>query len=51
MTAWRCRATELHLYPGAYHAWDLFAPEAALSAAYFHAWFGYLRRQFSARQP
>ncbi|MFD0508640.1 alpha/beta hydrolase [Streptomyces chiangmaiensis] len=42
---------ELHLYPGAYHAWDLFAPEAALSAAYFHACFGYLRRQFSARQP
>lgn len=42
---------ELHLYPGAHHAWDLFAPEAALSAAYFHAWFGYLRRQFSSRQP
>jgi acetyl esterase/lipase len=42
---------ELHLYPGAYHAWDLFAPEAALTTAYFDAWFGYLRRQFSARQP
>lgn len=41
---------ELHLYPGAYHAWDLFAPEAALSAAYVHAWYGYLRRQFSTRR-
>lgn len=42
---------ELHLYPGAYHAWDLFAPEAAVSAVYCHAWFGYLRRQFDAPQP
>jgi acetyl esterase/lipase len=42
---------ELHLYPGAYHAWDLFAPEAAVSAAHVHAWYGYLRRQFGARQP
>lgn len=42
---------ELHLYPGAYHAFDLFAPEAAVSAAYVHAWHGYLRRQFGARQP
>lgn len=41
---------ELHLYPGAYHAWDLFAPEAALSAAYSQAWFGYLRRQFNTHQ-
>ncbi|MGW4807141.1 alpha/beta hydrolase fold domain-containing protein [Kitasatospora sp. NPDC004272] len=42
---------ELHLYPGTYHAWDLFAPEAALSTAYVHAWHGYLRRQFSTRRP
>ncbi|MFE3127998.1 alpha/beta hydrolase [Streptomyces hydrogenans] len=41
---------ELHLYPGAYHAWDLFAPEAAVSAAYVRAWYAYLRRQFTARQ-
>nr|WP_309500727.1 alpha/beta hydrolase fold domain-containing protein [Streptomyces shenzhenensis] len=42
---------EPHLYPGAYHAFDLFAPEAAVSAAYVHAWYGYLRRRFAARQP
>jgi acetyl esterase/lipase len=42
---------ELHLYPGAFHAFDLFAPEAAVSAAYVHAWYGYLRRQFGTRQP
>ncbi|MFD5218936.1 alpha/beta hydrolase [Streptomyces tendae] len=43
-------AVELHLYPGAYHAWDLFAPEAAVSEAYVNAWHGYLRRQFTARR-
>ena len=41
---------ELHLYPGAFHAWDLFAPEAAVSVAYSQAWFGYLRRQFNTGQ-
>ncbi|NEC68843.1 alpha/beta hydrolase [Streptomyces sp. SID9727] len=42
---------ELHLYPGAFHAFDLFAPATAVSAAYAHAWYGYLRRQFGTRQP
>ncbi|MFE9097405.1 hypothetical protein [Streptomyces sp. NPDC007264] len=42
---------ELHLYPGACHAFGLFSPEAAVSAAYVHAWYGHLRRRFSARQP
>lgn len=41
---------ELHLYPGAFHAWDLFAPEAAVSVAYSQAWFGYLRRRFNTHQ-
>lgn len=40
---------ELHLYPGAYHAWDLFAPDSALAAAFFEAWHGWLRRQFAQR--
>lgn len=40
---------ELHLYPGAYHAWDLFAPESALTAAFYDAWHGWLRRQFARR--
>ncbi len=39
-------ATELHVFPGAYHAWDLFAPNAGLTAAFFQTWFGYLRRAF-----
>jgi acetyl esterase/lipase len=38
--------TEFHLYPGAYHAWDLFAPDARLTAAFLDTWYGYLRRQF-----
>ena len=37
---------ELHLYPGAYHAWDLFAPDSRLTAAFLQTWYGYLRRQF-----
>ena len=39
-------ATELHVFPGAYHAWDLFAPDAGLTAAFFQTWFGYLQRAF-----
>ena len=37
---------ELHLFPGAYHAWDLFAPDSRLAAAFLQTWHGYLRRQF-----
>ena len=39
-------ATALHVFPGAYHAWDLFAPDAGLTAAFFQTWFGYLQRAF-----
>lgn len=40
-------AVELHLYPGAFHAFDLFAPTAAVSRAFTEAWFGYLARRFN----
>ncbi len=39
-------STELHLYPGAYHAWDLFAPASDLAVAFLQACHGYLRRRF-----
>lgn len=35
---------ELHVYPGAYHAWDLFAPGSGLAATFTQAWFSYLAR-------
>ena len=38
--------TELHVYPGAFHAWDLFAPESGLAKSFFQAWFGYMSRHF-----
>lgn len=38
--------TELHLYPGAYHAWDLFAPGSALAVALRWNWYDYLARGF-----
>lgn len=36
--------TELHIYPGAYHAFELFAPEADLSQQALHTRFAALRR-------
>ncbi|WP_405008401.1 alpha/beta hydrolase [Kitasatospora purpeofusca] len=39
---------ELHLYPGAYHAFDLVAPGSRLAAAFHRTWFDYLARQFGA---
>ncbi|MEK2492712.1 alpha/beta hydrolase [Kitasatospora purpeofusca] len=39
---------ELHLYPGAYHAFDLIAPGSRLAAAFHRTWFDYLARQFGA---
>lgn len=47
MTLMACGVpTELHVFPGAYHAWDLFAPDSRLAAAFNDAWFGFLARQF-----
>ncbi|MGW3232383.1 alpha/beta hydrolase [Kitasatospora sp. NPDC001095] len=42
---------ELHLYPGAYHAFDLFAPESQLAQAFEQAWLGYLIRHLRAPAP
>ncbi|WP_406110041.1 alpha/beta hydrolase [Kitasatospora purpeofusca] len=39
---------ELHLYPGAYHAFDLIAPGSRLAGAFHRTWFDYLARQFGA---
>ncbi|KJY26141.1 alpha/beta hydrolase fold domain-containing protein, partial [Streptomyces sp. NRRL S-495] len=39
---------ELHLYPGAYHAFDLIAPGSRLAAAFHRTRFDYLARQFGA---
>jgi acetyl esterase/lipase len=36
--------TELHLYPGAYHAWELFGPDAAVSTRVVTERIGALRR-------
>ncbi|WP_459651130.1 alpha/beta hydrolase [Kitasatospora sp. Ki12] len=37
---------ELHLYPGAYHAFDLIAPGSRLAATFHRTWTDYLARQF-----
>ncbi|WP_327675325.1 alpha/beta hydrolase [Kitasatospora sp. NBC_00458] len=37
---------ELHLYPGAYHAFDLIAPNSRLAAAFHATWSDYLARRF-----
>ncbi|MFD4637609.1 alpha/beta hydrolase fold domain-containing protein [Lentzea sp. NPDC058436] len=39
---------ELHLYPGAYHAFDLFAPQSRLGSSLRANWLGYVSRQFAA---
>lgn len=38
---------ELHLYPGAYHAFDLFAPQSQLAESFRHAWNSYLARHLT----
>ncbi|MFE2145478.1 alpha/beta hydrolase fold domain-containing protein [Streptomyces sp. NPDC059456] len=38
---------ELHLYPGAYHAFDLFAPQSRLATSFHHALNDYLVRKFA----
>lgn len=40
-------STELHLFPDAYHAFDLFAPESRLAAALAGVWEAFLERQFA----
>jgi len=42
-------STELHLVPGAYHGFDLFAPQAPLSVAFTEGWNAALGRAFAAR--
>ncbi|GAA2985793.1 alpha/beta hydrolase [Streptomyces lactacystinicus] len=42
---------ELHLYPGAYHAFDLFAPESQLAESFQRTWTGYLARHLRAPRP
>ncbi|MFJ6616589.1 alpha/beta hydrolase [Kitasatospora sp. NPDC091335] len=42
---------EMHLYPGAYHAFDLFAPESQLAATFQQTWFSYLARKFGDAAP
>lgn len=36
--------TELHVFAGAYHAWDVFAPDAELTSDFQRIWHGYMRR-------
>ncbi|MFC8391434.1 alpha/beta hydrolase fold domain-containing protein [Streptomyces sp. NPDC057238] len=38
---------ELHLYPGAYHAFDLFAPRSHLATSFHHTLNDYLVRNFA----
>ncbi len=40
--------TELHAYPGAYHAFDVFAPDADVSKRFQEAWCGFITRQLHA---
>lgn len=34
--------------PGAYHAWDLFAPDSGLAMTFVRRWFSFLSRHFHA---
>ncbi|MET7645845.1 alpha/beta hydrolase fold domain-containing protein [Streptomyces sp. NPDC005426] len=38
---------ELHNYPGAYHAFDLFAPQSQLAESFRHTWNNYLARHLT----
>jgi acetyl esterase/lipase len=40
---------ELHLYPGAYHAFDLFAPQTQLAASFHQSMNNYLVRRLTRR--
>ncbi|MFD7020391.1 alpha/beta hydrolase [Streptomyces sp. NPDC059161] len=41
---------ELHLSPGAYHAFDLFAPQSHLATSFHHTLNDYLVRNFTRAQ-
>jgi acetyl esterase/lipase len=38
---------ELHIYPGAYHSFNVFAPSSRLAASFDHTWLSYLARRFA----
>ena len=38
---------DLHLYAGAFHAWDLFAPASSLGREFTRTWSDYVRRQLA----
>lgn len=40
--------TDLHVYAGAFHAWDRFAPQSALTRGFQQTWHGFLRRHLHA---
>jgi acetyl esterase/lipase len=42
-------STELHLVPGGYHGFDLFAPQAPLTVAFTEGWNAALSRAFAGR--
>jgi acetyl esterase/lipase len=42
---------DLHLYAGAFHAWDRFAPTSALTRSFEQTWHGFLRRHLHATTP
>lgn len=42
---------ELHLYPGAFHAFDLFAPTSAVAVSFTRTWYDYLARMFASTTP
>ena len=39
--------TDLHVYAGAFHAWDRFAPRSALTRDFQQTWHGFLRRHLA----
>lgn len=41
-------SVELHLYPGAYHSFNVFAPGSRLAATFDQTWLSYLARRFAA---
>lgn len=39
--------TELHVYPGAYHAFDVLAPNAAITRSFLATWHAFVARMFA----
>ncbi|MDF0531107.1 alpha/beta hydrolase fold domain-containing protein [Tsukamurella sp. 8F] len=40
--------TDLHVYAGAFHAWDRLAPDSTLAESYTRTWHTFLRRYLHA---